>query len=348
MAITTETLDGSPNRSENRTSSVWGRIEAYAPKQSHAAVELGAWIVCATATILAGFLLWNFRITVDLESLFIALSVMTFLVSVHVVYGRWRPAPVLRNLCGALAVIAWSAAMAGIISLIGLRYQSPLVDSTLASLDRVADIDVPWLVEWSAAHPFWAQLLDAAYRSSYTQLFTLTILLAVRSRAYKLWQLTLVFAITIVASTTISIFWPAKGAFAYFNYPSDILDRLPAGAGVYHLQKFEYFRYDPSPILSFANLQGVVTFPSFHCCLALMTIFATWGTRWLFAITLVWNALVIASTLPIGGHYAIDLPFGALLWLVATVTAKLVSEERNALFARLRATVRMIPAHLGI
>ena len=219
--------------------------------------------------------------------------------------------------------------MGGIISLIGLRYQSPLIDTFLAKLDRAAGIDVPWFVEWSAAHPLWSQLLGVAYESSFVQLFALTILLAVCSRADKLWQLALVFAITMVVSTTISVIWPAKGAFAYFNYPSDIIDRLPAGAGIYHLTKFEYFRYDPSPMLSFASLQGVVTFPSFHCCLALMTIFATWGSRWLSAVSLVWNALVIVSTLPIGGHYAIDLPAGALLWLVATATAKLASTERH-------------------
>ncbi|MGY3587995.1 hypothetical protein ACVIGB_002953 [Bradyrhizobium sp. USDA 4341] len=30
-----------------------------------------------------------------------------------------------------------------------------------------------------------------------------------------------------------------------------------------------------------------MTFPSFHTCLALMTVFATIGTRWLFGITLI-------------------------------------------------------------
>jgi membrane-associated phospholipid phosphatase len=211
--------------------------------------------------------------------------------------------------------------MGGIISLIGLRYHLPFIDHTLAQLDSSAGIDVPGLVEWSAARPGWSQLLETAYDSSFVQLFALAIFLAVRSRTDKLWQLALVFAITIVVSTSISVVWPAKGAFAHYNYPSEILDRLPAGAGIYHLIKFEYFRNDPSPMLSFASLQGVVTFPSFHCCLALMTTFATWGIRWLFLPTLAWNALVIVSTLPIGGHYAIDLPAGGLLWLTATALA---------------------------
>jgi hypothetical protein len=36
---------------------------------------------------------------------------------------------------------------------------------------------------------------------------------------------------------------------------------------------------------------------------------------------MIWNALVITSTVPIGGHYAIALPCGAIVWLVATGAA---------------------------
>ena len=122
-----------------------------------------------------------------------------------------------------------------------------------------------------------------AYDSSFPQLFALGSCWRHALRTEKLWQLALVFAITMIACTSISVIWPAKGAFAYYHYSEDILSRLPAGAGIYHLTKFEYFRHDPSPLLSFASLQGVVTFPSFHTCLALMTIFplgARGGCSW--------------------------------------------------------------------
>lgn len=304
-------------------------IERGRAERPIAGLEFGAWFICAVSASLAGYLLWKFTITVDLNSLLAAVGVFVFLIGVHVIYGRWRRAPVLRNLSGALAVIYCSAAMGGIISLIGLRQQRPLIDATLANLDHASGFDVTGFVEWTAAHPWWSHLLGVAYDSSFVQLFALAILLAIRSRNEKLWQLALVFAITMTVCTSISAFWPAKGAFAYYGHSEDILSRLPAGAGIYHLTKFEYFRHDPSPVLSFASLQGVVTFPSFHTCLALMTIFAAWGTRWLFVAALIWNGLVIISTLPIGGHYAIDLPCGALLWLAATAAAKLAVGQRR-------------------
>lgn len=277
--------------------------------------------MCIFATTFAAFLIRRFAVAVDYGSMLTTLTVLGFLLAVYIVYGRWRGSPRLSNLCGALAAMTWSAAMAGIISLVGLRYHAPLIDEALVGWDRAAGIDGPAIIAWMAQHPFWLSLLAIAYESSFPLLFALTVLLAVMCRFYQLWVLAFVFAATIVTSTIISLIWPAKGAFAFFDYPINLLERLPQGAGIYHLEKFDYFRDGVSPIVSFASLQGVVTFPSFHCCLALMTIFGTWGLRWLFPISLGWNGLVIISTVPIGGHYIIDLPGGALLWLVVTVAS---------------------------
>ncbi len=289
--------------------------------QSSALLERCCWLICLAAIGIGSFLLWTFRVAFDHKSLTLSIGVMTFLVFIYVVYGKWRHAPVLSNLSGAIAVIYCSIGMGGIISLAGLRFRSPLIDEALASVDRSLGIDLPSVIVWFADHGVLSDVLYIAYLSSFFQLFSLVVYLAIIGRFDKLWQLAFVCSLTIVAATTISVFWPAEGAFAYFQYSLDVLDRLPTGAGTYHLTKFEYFRNSPFPQISFTNLQGVVTFPSFHCCLALMTIFATTGTGWLFKGTLILNAFVLVSILPIGGHYFIDLPCGALLWLAATTIA---------------------------
>ncbi len=294
---------------------------------AHRALERYSWLISLAATGFAGFLIWRFNVTIEGQSLIVSLGVMAFLIAICTVYRRWRPSPVLSNLSGAIAVLYCSIGMAGTISLIGLQYKSSLIDERLATVDRSLGIDLPSTIGWFADHPVSSQLLDVAYRSSFFQLFGLVIALAVVRRFDKLWQLVFVCSLTIVASTTFSVFWPAKGAFAYFDYPSDLLERLPVDAGTYHLAKFEYFRNVPSPVISFANLQGVVTFPSFHCCLVLMTIFAVTGTGWIFGSVLIWNLLVLVSTLPIGGHYVIDLPCGALLWLAATIMSLMLGRR---------------------
>jgi hypothetical protein len=284
-------------------------------------LELASIAVCLSSVAIAIGMLVAFSIPVEAQSCLVALGMMAFLGGSYIVYGVWRPAPTLSHLCGALGVIACTGGMAGIVSLIGLRYGAPLIDGQLAGLDHALGVETPNVLRVVAAHPFWSRLLGIAYEGSFPLLGGTLIMLAVTRRFEQLWTLAFVFAATVLACTMVSVFVPARGAFAHFGYPAEIIDRLPAGAGTYHLTKFDYYRQHPNPFISFAQLQGVVTFPSFHCCLALMTIAACRGVRLLAQASLAWNVLVIVSTLPVGGHYAIDLPAGTALWLVATAAA---------------------------
>lgn len=296
---------------------------------------LGSWLVALAASGFTGFLLWRFRIAIDARDLALFSGMMAFLIIVHVVYGRWRTAPTLSHLGGAVAATCWSIVAAAVISLVGLRYKFPLIDDVLGNADRAVGVDLPSMIRWFADHPLLSHLLSVAYDSWLLQLAALLPFLAMMGRFDKLWQLVFVFSLTVVVAATFSVFWPARGAFAYFHHPIEVLEQLPDGAGIYHLAKFEYFRNALSPNVSFENLQGVVTFPSFHTCLVLMTICATTGTRWLLAVTLIWNALVLIATVPIGGHYVIDLSCGGLLWLAAMAI--------EAILGRSYATMRGMP-----
>ena len=288
------------------------------PTQS---IERWCWIIGISASATASFLLSTLDVAIERRSLALSLTLISSLIAIYLFYGKLRPAPVLSNIGGAIAAVFLSVGAAGIISLVGLRYHYPLIDEALASSDRSLGIDLPHIISWFGKHPGFADLLGYAYDSSFAQLFGLVVLLAVLRRTDKLWELVFVCNLCIVVSTAISVLWPAVGAFAYYDYAADLIRNLPANAGTYHLAKFEYFRNGAAPVLSFASLQGVVTFPSFHCCLALMTILAVSSIRWLLWIVAPWNVLVLASTLPIGGHYVVDLVGGTLLWLTSTVLA---------------------------
>ena len=62
-----------------------------------------------------------------------------------------------------------------------------------------------------------------------------------------------------------------------------------------------------------ATIEGLITFPSFHTALAVVTAWAFWGTRYIAGPTLVLNLTVIASTVPVGGHYFVDVFAGAAI-----------------------------------
>lgn len=54
---------------------------------------------------------------------------------------RWKIAPTLGTLCGAFPAMFWATLAGEVISLDGLRYRFPLIDGTLAKLDRLVGID---------------------------------------------------------------------------------------------------------------------------------------------------------------------------------------------------------------
>lgn len=168
--------------------------------------------------------------------------------------------PAISDICGALAVVTISGATAGIISLAGLRLGAPLIDGDLAALDSALLIDRRPLVIAAANAPILGGLMGLAYLSSFPILFALVASwLDTTCEA----QLTFVFTFTAVGCATLSALFPAAGAFSYFAYPAEVLGRLPSGAGVYHLEKFEYYRRAATPAISMTSLEGVVTFPSF-------------------------------------------------------------------------------------
>lgn len=70
-------------------------------------------------------------------------------------------------------------------------------------------------------------------------------------------------------------------------------------------------------VLKFGNDEGMIQLPSFHTVLAIMLTYNLRHNRWLFAVAVALNTLLILSCPSEGCHYFIDLFAGAL---VATVT----------------------------
>jgi membrane-associated phospholipid phosphatase len=66
----------------------------------------------------------------------------------------------------------------------------------------------------------------------------------------------------------------------------------------------------------------LIAFPSWHAILAVLSAITLARIRWLAAPAIVWGALVVASTVTTGWHYAIDTLAGvavaALAWTVAS------------------------------
>ena len=76
--------------------------------------------------------------------------------------------------------------------------------------------------------------------------------------------------------------------------------------------------------LDLDQAQGLVTFPSFHTSLGFIFVYGARRVRWLFWLLIPVNAVMVISTLPVGGHYLIDVIAGvaaaiAAIWLTAVL-----------------------------
>lgn len=271
------------------------------------------------ATVIALFVLFAVGGRIDDSSATGAGAITAALLLVHWFYGTVRHNARISLATGGLALVIWSGMMGGVASLMGLRAARPLVDDLLARGDAWLGLSAPAITGWIVQYPALTTLLGVAYLSSFPLVFGSVIMLALLGRARRMWELCLAFAATLTISVVVATLFPAIGAFAYYDLPQSTLQLLPAGSGIYHLPAFEAYRSGTSATVDFGSLQGVVTFPSFHTALALMTAWA-WrdlpGVRWAM---LGWNLLVIVSTIPIGGHYVVDLMGGAVVWALCAL-----------------------------
>lgn len=236
----------------------------------------------------------------------------------HCLYRQRTDTRHLAVALGAIAILLAAGAAAGAISQLGLRLGNPFIDATLARADREIGFHSPTVIASLVQLPLAPQVLGVAYLSSFPLLFASIIALALIRKEEETWELVFLFASAIVLSASCAAFFPAEGVFRYMNIASALANKLPMGSGIYHLATLDHYRNAASVTLDLLALQGVVTFPSFHTALALMTTFAWRGFDRIFYPMIGWNSLVIASTIPIGGHYGIDVIGGALVWAALT------------------------------
>ncbi len=295
---------------------------------AHAEARAATWAVCVVSALAAAAMFLATGTAVAGTSLTIVGGLVLVPASLHLVYTRLRPDPFIGPVAGGLAALVWSGATAGLTALAALRTQAPLVDASLARADAVLGVHAPALVAWVALHPPLGAMLDVVYVSTVPAVFATVALLGWTGREAVMWDLCFAFAGSATICTLLSAFVPAAGAFPHYEMSPGVLARLPAGAGQYYLPVFDAYRSGALAIADIRHVDGVVSFPSFHAAMALMTAHAVRGVPRLLGPALAWCGLVLASTIPIGGHYVVDVLAGAVVW----AGFALLPRARRALF----------------
>jgi membrane-associated phospholipid phosphatase len=229
-------------------------------------------------------------------------------------YCRWRRHPWrLTDSAVIVSLLTFSLLLCGLVSCLGLRLGLPLADPLLARGDALAGFEVGRVSNFVATQPALSRLLHFAYNASALLCAAAVAWSLFRKDRLLMWRVvaTLVVAMQIVA--IVSIFFPAQGATVWLGLDALQGSGLPYGAGTYSAAEFSHFYTGDDLLVRREDMNGIVCFPSFHTVMALVILqgFVNSPLKWL---ALPWSALTIVSTVPMGGHYVVDLAGGVLVW----------------------------------
>lgn len=239
--------------------------------------------------------------------------------------GEW---PVAESML-AFVLIAICCVAVTPAQYLAVALNRPLADPWLARADAWLGISVPDAVRWTGEHPLLVAVLRASYQSLIVQFAAPILLLGIyyRDRA-ALWEYTFNFHLCLVVTLLGLALFPAMCAFSYYGFES-LIDQTV------FIRDFNALRAGTFTDMRLKDLEGLITFPSFHVAGGLIV---TWVFRrhpWLFGGLVALNALMIASTILLGPHYAVDIIASTALvvvsaWIYSRWASKLIEPREQA------------------
>ncbi len=252
----------------------------------------------------------------ELRSALTPTIVVILLSCIGIFYTLKRPRPAVQNILFSTVFLLVLTNGLAMLSYLLVSINLPLQDANLAKIDRLLGYDWYAMLALVNDYPMFGKLLTAAYNSSLIQVLVVVLVFGFANKRERLLEYFATYAISLTIIIVLSALIPAAGAYVYLKPAPELYANLNSAAGVWHLEHFNALRDGSMRHLSLLNIHGLVTFPSFHTALAVLTILIFRGMGPLFVGAAVLNGLVILSTLTEGGHYLIDVIAGALLALV--------------------------------
>lgn len=296
---------------------VSGALRLYSAAQPRLTGLLLAALAAAAATLVVILAMTGMSVAAEFGN-FVLLAVA---VGALAAYCYWRQHPWrLSDGAAIVSVATLGLMLCGLVSCTGLRLGFPLADSWLARGDAMIGIDVGNVSRLVAAQPALSSLLHFAYNVSGPLCLAAIGWNMLANDRQQMWRVVATLVVAMQVTAIVSILFPAQGASVWMGL--DVLQGsgLPYGAGTYSAVEFSHFYSGSDLLVRREDMNGIVCFPSFHTVMALAILqgFVNSPLKWL---ALAWSALTIVSTVPMGGHYVVDLAGGVLVWIMASSLA---------------------------
>jgi membrane-associated phospholipid phosphatase len=208
-----------------------------------------------------------------------------------------------------------------VLSYVAVNPALPVYDDVLAGVDATLHFHWPDWLAFQHARPWYGRVMKLAYDSWVVQLYGSALYFALSGQQWRNREL---LRIAIASSAfTLAIFYnfPALGPLVHFS----VAPKLESFLHVVNLRAGIPLTLGP------LDLQGLVSFPSFHTVMAMTFIYVHRGQGWLTWVVVALNLTMLLATIVCGAHYLVDLLGGALVALVAIALVRMsmyTSEKR--------------------
>jgi hypothetical protein len=218
-------------------------------------------------------------------------------------FYRWRRE---HRLQGLLLVVFWSLVL-GLLYIppmyIAARCPVPFRDQTLARLDRAIGVDVPAILKVIENYPRCKRFLDYCYDTLLVLVVIAVMIPPVCGKITRAQEYLVAGIASAVISIPIFALVPARGPWAYYRYTATPEQQT--------VEQVIVTLKGPDPfVLHYFQIEGIISFPSFHTILAILAAFALWPVRFVRWPASLLAALIVISSLTTGWHYAVDILAG--------------------------------------
>jgi membrane-associated phospholipid phosphatase len=224
-------------------------------------------------------------------------------------YCRWRPLPKLIDLA---ELVIWSGLFTNIVALLiqlAGRSNRPLQDHALANMDAWMHFNTAFFVHLVTKCPALLMATFLSYQSLPILSIAAIIIPPICGHANASRRYVLSIVISAIITAALFALWPAAGPWTTESFPPT---KAQAGVTAY-LAVLD----SRAPVVMDTLNSGVVSFPSFHVVLAILSAFALASIRPLRAPAWILAALICASTVLTGWHYGIDVIGGLAVAIVS-------------------------------
>jgi hypothetical protein len=247
----------------------------------------------------------------------------TALVAVAYFYRAVRPIEKFATMCAALLQVLLFGALGATLSYLLARHGGELVDPMLLRWDAALGFDWMAYAGWIDRHPAVILPLRAAYGSLIPQIVLMVCALGFSGRLETL--RTAMLAAMLGGSVTIllSPLFPASGNYVSQGIGFDHFHHVLPWAMLRDVGDMISMREGLVAAIDLRAMEGIIVFPSYHACLAVVTAWGLWNSgrifRWLGAAL---ATLTLLATPVEGGHYLVDVLAGlaiaaAAIWIAS-------------------------------